>query len=97
MTKLYQNYIDGQFVADSTDVVGVFNPATNSLLANIPDSDEAMVARAVEAARRAQPGWEKLPPIVRAGYLRQISAKLREHRLDLAGIIVREQGKTQQL
>ncbi|TAL91818.1 MAG: aldehyde dehydrogenase, partial [Rhodanobacter sp.] len=40
---------------------------------------------------------EKLPPIVRAGYLRQISAKLREHRLDLAGIIVREQGKTQQL
>lgn len=97
MTKLYQNYIDGQFVVDSTDVIGVFNPATNALLANIPDSDESMVARAVEAARRAQPSWERLPPIVRAGYLRQISAKLREHRKDLADVIVREQGKTQQL
>lgn len=97
MTKLYKNFIDGQFTADTAEAVDVTNPATGALLARIPDSDETVVARAVEAARRAQTGWEKLAPIQRAGYLRQISAKLREHRKDLAATIVREQGKVQQL
>ncbi|MHC9086300.1 aldehyde dehydrogenase [Luteimonas sp. RIT-PG2_3] len=97
MTKLYKNFIDGQFTADTAEAVEVTNPATGALLARIPDSDETVVARAVEAARRAQTGWEKLAPIQRAGYLRQISAKLREHRKDLAATIVREQGKIQQL
>jgi lactaldehyde dehydrogenase/glycolaldehyde dehydrogenase len=98
MTQLYKNYIDGAFTADATtEVVDVFNPATGVLLAQIPDSDESMVTRAVEAARRAQPAWGKLAPIERAGYLRKISAKVRERRTELAKIIVAEQGKTRQL
>ena len=45
----------------------------------------------------AQPTWEKRPAIERAGYLRKISAKVRERRTDLADIIVREQGKIRSL
>ncbi|PZQ20054.1 MAG: aldehyde dehydrogenase [Stenotrophomonas acidaminiphila] len=97
MTQTYQNYIDGAFVAGGGATVDVTNPADGALLARIPDSDAATVDAAVSAARRAQPAWEKLAPIERAGYLRKISAKLREHRKDLAGVIVREQGKIQQL
>lgn len=97
MTQLYKNFIDGAFATDATGLVDVFNPATGALLAQVPDSDESVVARAVDAARRAQPAWGKLAPIERAGYLRKISAKVRERRAELAKIIVAEQGKTQQL
>lgn len=90
---VYRNYIDGSFVSPGGDLVDVLNPASGVLLGRIPDGDASAVDAAVRAARNAQPAWEKLPAIQRAGYLRQISAKLREHRLELADIIVKEQGK----
>lgn len=97
MSTEYTNYIDGAFTARSQNSLEVTNPATGALLARIPDSDAAAVDAAVAAAKRAQPAWEKLPAVQRAGHLRAISAKLREHRTELARIIVREQGKVQSL
>lgn len=97
MTTEYTNYIDGAFTARSAATLEVTNPATGALLARVPDSDAAAVEAAVAAAKRAQPAWEKLPAIQRAGHLRKIAAKLREHRTELARIIVREQGKVQGL
>lgn len=97
MTKLYKNYINGGFVDENMPTVDVFNPANGELLAKIPDSDEAMVGRAIEAAKRAQPVWEKIPAIERASFLRKMATKLRENRKDFAKIIWTEQGKTQQL
>jgi lactaldehyde dehydrogenase/glycolaldehyde dehydrogenase len=38
----------------------------------------------VAAAKRAQASWERLPMIKRAGYLRQISAKIRENAEEIA-------------
>ncbi|WP_440223608.1 aldehyde dehydrogenase [Dokdonella sp. MW10] len=97
MTTEYKNYIDGAFSDEAKATIDVTNPATGALLARIPDSDAAVVAKAVAAAKQAQPAWEKLPPIQRAGYLRKIAAKLRDNRTELAKIIVREQGKVQGL
>ncbi len=97
MTTEYSNYIDGAFTARSAATLEVSNPATGALLARIPDSDAAAIDAAVAAAKRAQPAWEKLPAIQRAGHLRAIAAKLREHRTELARVIVREQGKVQGL
>jgi len=93
----YRNYVDGTFLPSGNERIDVLSPANGAVLGRIPDSDAATVDAAVAAARRAQPGWEKLPAIQRAGYLRQISAKLREHRLELADIIVKEQGKIREL
>lgn len=90
----YQNYIDGAFISKAESYIDVLNPATGDLLGRIPDANESDVNSAVKAARKAQTAWEKLPAIQRAGYLRQISAKLREHRVELADIIIKEQGKT---
>lgn len=93
----YRNYIDGRFTDASASTIEVYNPADGALVGVVPASTASDVDAAVQAARRPQIGWEKRPAIERAGFLRQISAKLRAHRLELADIIVREQGKVRPL
>jgi len=93
MIEQYKDYVDGRFVDAAASMLDVYNPATQELLAHVPESSLDTVEEAIAAARHAQPAWEKLPTIQRAGYLRQISAKLRQHRDRLAHIITREQGK----
>jgi lactaldehyde dehydrogenase/glycolaldehyde dehydrogenase len=93
MVAVYMNYVDGRFLPNTDAMIDVTNPATHELLAHVPDSGKQVVDQAVEAARRAQPAWERLPAIQRAMHLRNISVKLRENREDLARIITREQGK----
>lgn len=97
LDRAYRNYIDGAFVEATTGLIDVANPATGAVIARVPDSDATEVDRAVAAARKAQGDWERLPAIERAGYLRKISAKIRENRVALADIIVKEQGKIQGL
>jgi len=93
----YRNFVDGAFVEGNTRLIDVTNPANGALVGRTPDSGADVVDAAVGAARKAQRGWEALPAIQRAGYLRQISAKIRGRRLELADIIVREQGKVRGL
>ncbi|MGY4493644.1 aldehyde dehydrogenase [Pseudomonas sp. TE3610] len=89
---VYQNYINGQFT-DSTEHLEVFNPATGALLSRVPAASGDEVDRALAAARTAQKDWARKPAIERAGYLRRIAAKLREHAPALARTITSEQGK----
>ena len=94
MVRKLQNFIGGKQVPSSGGAtIEVLNPASHELLGLVPDSSQADVDAAVDAAKRAQPAWEKLPAITRANHLREISAKLREHRDRLAETITREQGK----
>lgn len=95
MSKQYTSFINGAFVASSSDaVIEVFNPATEELIGRVSNSTAYEINAAVEAARNAQPAWEKLPAIERAGYLRKISNAIRGKIDYLAEIIAREQGKT---
>ena len=95
--RTYRNYIDGAFTDAGSDLIEVRNPATGALLGHIPETPADQVDAAVRAARQAQPDWERLPAIERANHLRKVSAKLRQHRVELADIIVREQGKIRPL
>lgn len=98
MNRFENNYIDGAWVKPaSTNTIQVLNPSTCETIANVPDSGAQDVERAVEAARKAQPAWERLPAIERAGYLRRISTKLREHKERLALRVSLEQGKILEL
>ncbi len=63
------------------------------MISEIPDSPAAAVDEAIVAAKRAQAGWERLPAIKRAGFLRQISAKIRDNVEPIARVIAEEQGK----
>lgn len=97
LDRTYRNYIDGVFVDATTGLIDVTNPSTGAIIARVPDSSKADVDLAVTAARKAQRDWERLAAIERAGYLRQISAKVRENRVALADVLVKEQGKVQGL
>ena len=91
-------YIDGQFVTWQGDAwIDVVNPSTEALLSRIPDGTAEDARKAIDAAERAQPAWEALPAIERAGWLRKISAGIRERASEISQLIVAEGGKIQQL
>jgi len=94
MVTEYRNYVDGEFLANrSGTLIDVHNPATHDLLARVPDAPTDVVDEAVQAAKRAQPAWGRLPAIERARHLRAIATQLRANRDDLARVITQEQGK----
>jgi len=92
--KEYRNYINGEFVLQSSEgAVEVLNPATQELIGLVPDTSVAGVDAAVDAAAGAAKAWEALAAPERAGYLRQISARIRGDVERLARTITLEQGK----
>ncbi len=91
-------YIDGQFVSWQGDAwIDVVNPSTEALISRIPDGSAKEAQQAIDAAERAQPAWEALPAIQRAGWLRKIAAGIRERAEEISALIVAEGGKIQQL
>ncbi|MDN8598672.1 aldehyde dehydrogenase [Citrobacter sp. S2-9] len=91
-------YINGQFVTwQGTSWIDVVNPATEALISRIPDGSAEEARQAIDAAERAQPGWEALPAIQRAGWLRKIAAGIRDRAEEISALIVEEGGKIQQL
>lgn len=90
----YDNFINGKFrPSTGKDRIEVRNPSTGAILCTVLDSGKPEIDEAIEAARKAQPGWAKLPPVNRAKVLHSIAAKIREQSEALARIIVEEQGK----
>jgi lactaldehyde dehydrogenase/glycolaldehyde dehydrogenase len=88
-------FIDGEWRHSASGARrAVINPATGEAFAEVAEGDEADAVVALEAARRAQPGWEALPPIARARYLQRIASLVRDNLEDLARLVTLEQGKT---
>jgi len=76
------NYINGELVPPQADRwIDNYNPATGSVYARIPDSDEQDVARASEAAQAAFPVWSVTPVAERSRILDRV-ATLIEDNLD---------------
>jgi lactaldehyde dehydrogenase / glycolaldehyde dehydrogenase len=87
-------YVDGKWlVGDSGATIDVVNPATQRAIATVPKGTREDAKRALEAARRAQPKWESLPPIKRAAVLMEVARLIRENRERLAKTLTAEQGK----
>jgi succinate-semialdehyde dehydrogenase/glutarate-semialdehyde dehydrogenase len=89
-----QAFVDGAWVdADSGATFAVLDPATGEELARVPRLGVAETRRALEAARRAFPGWRALTAKARAGVMRRWADLMLEHREDLAALMTAEQGK----
>jgi betaine-aldehyde dehydrogenase len=91
----YSLFLDGEFV-DSVGAarLDVFDPATATVIATVPDSSSADVDRAVDAARRAFEGpWRKVSPQERGRILFRIAEALRAHADQFAEIESRNSGK----
>jgi acyl-CoA reductase-like NAD-dependent aldehyde dehydrogenase len=81
----YRNFVGGEWVdAASGETMEVLNPATGEAIARVPRCDAGDVDRAVEAARRALPGWLETTPQERSEALLRVAAVLDEHGEELA-------------
>ena len=67
-----QAFVDGAWIdADSGETFAVLDPATGEVLARVPRLGAAETRRAIEAARRALPGWRARTAKERARMLRR--------------------------
>ncbi len=81
----YDLFINGEFVRPlSGKYYETLNPATNKPLAKIAWANEADVARAVEAAKRAFASWNQTPPKERAKLLYALARVIQERSRELA-------------
>jgi malonate-semialdehyde dehydrogenase (acetylating)/methylmalonate-semialdehyde dehydrogenase len=71
----------------------VWTPATGSLGARVPFATAAEVARAVESAKLAFPGWAATTPLARARTMFRFKALLDAHADEVVAAIAREHGK----
>lgn len=89
-----QNLIDGHWIgSDSGKTLEVTNPATDEVIAKVPDCGTAETRRAIDAACRALPAWRDLTAEERAGMLRKLATLMEQERDNLAELMTLEQGK----
>jgi acyl-CoA reductase-like NAD-dependent aldehyde dehydrogenase len=69
------------------------DPATGEVLATLPLAGATEVDAAVEAAREAQPAWERLDPTDRTRILFRVAELVEEHAEELAELESRDVGK----
>lgn len=88
-----QTYIDGRWqAATGTATTEVVDSYAETPFATLRASSAADVDRAVDAARRAWPGWSALPAAQRAERLRAVADALEARTDALADAIMREVG-----
>ncbi|SAL73474.1 aldehyde dehydrogenase [Caballeronia arvi] len=87
-------FIDGKRIALSGDVVPTYDPASASVLCNVPVSDENLVADAVRSAKRALKGpWAKVTPAERSRMLFRVAQLIRHDAARLATLESLDSGK----
>ena len=92
-----QMYINGEFQSHQGAWIDVINPATEAVIAQVPEGSVADARRAIDAAEAAQPQWEALPAVERGVWLHKIANAIRQREAELTATIVAEGGKTQGL
>src|SRR5580765_648729 len=86
--------IDGQWCdADNGRTLGVINPATEEIVAEVAYGGRAETQRALEAAGKAMPAWMKLTAWDRAKILKKTAELMRERADAIARTLTLEQGK----
>jgi acyl-CoA reductase-like NAD-dependent aldehyde dehydrogenase len=85
--------INGKAVAGAARRLEVVNPATEDVMALVPNATPDELSEAVDAASRAYSMWSQVAPAERAGVVRRIGEVLGDHAEELAVLLTREQGK----
>jgi malonate-semialdehyde dehydrogenase (acetylating) / methylmalonate-semialdehyde dehydrogenase len=90
------HYINGQYVLDNKRLSNITNPATGLTIGHVAMADQAIVERAIAAAKSAFPAWSATPPSRRVQILFNFKTLLEKHKNELATLITQEHGKTYQ-
>ena len=89
-----RNYIGGTFVDPSVEEhLDVTNPADGSVISRVPLSAASDVDRAVDAAKKAFPGWSGMPIKERVQVFFKYKALLEKHIDELSALVTEENGK----
>jgi malonate-semialdehyde dehydrogenase (acetylating)/methylmalonate-semialdehyde dehydrogenase len=92
--KELSHYVNGKYVSGKSGRFSdVFNPATGELSAKLPLASRAEVDAAVQAAKKAFPGWARTTPLSRARVMFKYKELLEKNRDKLAAMIGSEHGK----
>ena len=87
--------INGQFVDSNTsEWIDITDPATQQVIAKVPQTTDDEINQAVAAAQTAFQTWRKTPITTRARIFLKYQALIRDHMDELAEILTAEQGKT---
>lgn len=90
-----QNYINGHFVAPSTDrKLDVISPIDGNLLSTVPMSTNSDLNDAVKAAKAAFPAWSRTPIKERVQVFFRYKYLLEKNLKELAELCSEENGKT---
>jgi aldehyde dehydrogenase (NAD+) len=78
-------FIDGEFVdSESRSRIPVLNPHDNSLITEVAEAQKADIDRAVEAARKAFPGWARMAAMDRGRLLLKLADAIEANAEELA-------------
>jgi acyl-CoA reductase-like NAD-dependent aldehyde dehydrogenase len=91
MRKLW---INNEFVSGSGGSRPVIDPATEEAIGEVAWGNEADGLQAVAAAKKAFPGWRRVPGVQRAGLLHEVARRLRKDLETLAVELTLETGRT---
>ena len=87
-------FIDGEFVDGAGELLAVTDPATQSVLTEVPFATSDEIDRAVASAAAAFRTWRETPTPERARLMMNYQALLKRHQDDIAKIVSAETGKT---
>ncbi|MFO0810076.1 MAG: NAD-dependent succinate-semialdehyde dehydrogenase [Gemmataceae bacterium] len=86
--------INGEWCpADDRKTLGVINPATEEIVADVAYAGRTETKRAVDAAAKAMPAWAKATPYERAKVLKKTADLMRARADAIAKTMTLEQGK----
>jgi malonate-semialdehyde dehydrogenase (acetylating) / methylmalonate-semialdehyde dehydrogenase len=94
MTTTLKLYANGFRTSATSELIPVFNPATQEVIAQVPCATKDEINDAVVSADAAFREWREVPVIERCRLMMLYQAKLKEHQDELAEIISQEAGKT---
>tara|TARA_R110000868_G_scaffold69764_10_gene205632 strand:- start:121065 stop:122531 length:1467 start_codon:yes stop_codon:yes gene_type:complete len=88
------HFIDGAYVEDTAGrVIECVYAATGEVVAKLHSATPAVIAQALESARRAQKEWAAVPPVERGRVLRRVADLLRERNEALSELETIDTGK----
>src|SRR5438270_11866600 len=94
--RTYQMYINDEWVGSrSRQIFPVYDPATEEVIAQVPEADSEDVNRAVAAAKAAfeEGAWSQTTPQERGRVLFRLAEKIRQNTAMLAELEARNSGK----
>ncbi|MFE8702766.1 NAD-dependent succinate-semialdehyde dehydrogenase [Cytobacillus sp. FJAT-54145] len=91
--KKYSFYINGEWTGNDLDVIEVYNPATNELIATVPNGGSTEARLAVHAAYEAFKEWSSFSAYERSDLIWKWYHLINEHKEVLARTMTMEQGK----